>query len=98
MPNVVGEAIAVSIVGLLLGPVYPRATAVFSKLIPRDLQMSSLAAVSALGSSGGAVAPFSKGLLAQEVGTWVVHPICIGLFAGMVGCWLGLPRVGKRRD
>lgn len=98
VPNVVGEAVAVSIVGLLLGPVYPCATAVFSRLISKRLQMSSLAAISALGSSGGAVAPFFTGLLAQEVGTWVLHPICIGLFAGMVGCWFGLPKVGKRRE
>lgn len=98
VPNVIGEAVAVSIVGLLLGPVYPCATAVFSKLIPKRLQMSSLAAVSALGSSGGAVAPFFTGILAQQVGTWVLHPICIGLFAGMVGCWVGLPRMVKRRE
>lgn len=98
VPNVVGEAVAVAVVGLLLGPVYPCATAVFSKLIPKRLQMSSLAAVSALGSSGGAVAPFFTGILAQGVGTWVLHPICVGLFAGMVGCWVGLPRVVKRRD
>ena len=98
VPNVIGEAVAVSIVGLLLGPVYPCATAVFSRLIPQRLQMSSLATVSALGSSGGAVAPFFTGLLAQEVGTWVLHPICIGLFAGMVGCWVALPRMRKRRE
>lgn len=98
VPNVIGEAVAVSVVGLLLGPIYPCAMAVFSRLIPKRLQMSSLAAVSALGSSGGAVAPFFTGLLAQQVGTWVLHPICIGLFAGMVGCWLGLPRIVKRRE
>ncbi|KAL6719234.1 hypothetical protein ACLMJK_003471 [Lecanora helva] len=98
VPNFIGEAVAVSIVGLLLGPVYPCATAVFSRLIPKRLQMSSLAAVSALGSSGGAVAPFFTGLLAQQVGTWVLHPICIGLYAGMVGCWIGLPKLVKRRE
>ena len=98
VPNVIGEAVAVSIVGLLLGPVYPCATAVFSTLIERRLQMTSLAFVSALGSSGGAVAPFFTGLLAQAVGTWVLHPICVALFAGMVGCWFALPTVGKRRE
>lgn len=98
VPNVVGEAVAVSIVGLLLGPIYPCAMAVFSRLVGRRLQMSSLAAVSALGSSGGAVAPFFTGLLAQQVGTWVLHPICVALFAGMLLCWGGLPTVGKRRD
>ena len=98
VPNVIGEAVAVSIVGLLLGPIYPCATAVFSRLIPRSLLIGSLAAISALGSSGGAVAPFLTGLLAQEVGTWVLHPICIALFAVMVGCWSLLPRVVKREE
>ena len=98
VPNVVGEAVAVSLVGLLLGPVYPLAMAVLSQLMPRELQLSSLSAVSALGSSGGAVAPFFTGLLAQQVGTWVLHPICVGLFVGMVGCWVCLPKLVKRRE
>ena len=76
LPNVIGEAVAVSIVGLLLGPVYPCATAVFSRLIERRLQMTSLAFVSALGSSGGAVAPLFTGLVAGAVGTWVL--VCLG--------------------
>ena len=99
VPNVIGEAVAVSIVGLLLGPIYPCATTVFTRLIEKRLQITSLSAVSALGSSGGAVAPFFTGLLAQEVGTWVLHPICMGLFAAMVGCWVTLPRLpGKRSE
>lgn len=98
IPNVVGDAVAVSIVGLLLGPIYPCATAVVSRLVGRRLQMSSLAAVSALGSSGGAVAPFFTGLLAQQVGTWVLHPICVTLFASMLLCWGALPTVQKRRE
>ncbi|KAM0797106.1 putative MFS efflux transporter [Usnea florida] len=98
LPNVVGDAVAVSVVGLLLGPVYPCATAVFSNAVPKRLQMGCLAGVSALGSAGGAVAPFFTGLLAQGVGTWVLHPICIGLFVGMGGCWVGVPGVGKRRE
>ena len=98
VPNVVGEGVAVSIVGLLLGPIYPCSTAVFSRLVSKDIQMSSLAIVSALGSSGGAVAPFFTGLLAQQAGTWVLHPICVGLFGGMVVLWGCLPRMGKRSE
>lgn len=98
VPNVIGDAVAISIVGLLLGPVYPCATSVISKLVGKRLQISSLAAVSALGSSGGALAPFFTGLLAQQVGTWVLHPVCVLLYVAMVGCWWGLPRIGKRRE
>lgn len=98
VPNVVGEGVAVAVLGLVLGPVYPCATVVFSRLLGRRLQMSGLSFISATGSSGGAAAPFLTGLVAQRAGTWVLHPICIALFSGMVGCWFGLPRVGKRRD
>ena len=98
VPNVIGESVAVSIVGLLLGPVYPCSTAVYTRLLDKSIQMSSLAIVSALGSSGGAVAPFFTGLLAQEAGTWVLHPICVGLFVGMVVLWGCLPRLGKKEE
>lgn len=98
IPNVIGDAVAISIVGLLLGPIYPCATSVISKLVGRRLQISSLAAVSALGSSGGALAPFFTGLLAQQVGTWVLHPVCVSLYVAMVGCWWGLPKIGKRQE
>lgn len=98
VPNVVGESVAVSIVGLLLGPICPCSTAVFSRLVSKDIQMGSLAIVSALGSSGGAVAPFLTGLLAQQAGTWVLHPICVGLFGGMLVLWGCLPKMGKRKE
>jgi fucose permease len=98
VPNVIGDAVAVAIVGLLLGPVYPCATAIFSRAIGRKDQMSSLSVISAFGSSGGAVAPFTTGILAQAVGTFVLHPIAIGLFAVMLICWYGLPNSRKRTD
>ncbi|OJJ37243.1 hypothetical protein ASPWEDRAFT_38920 [Aspergillus wentii DTO 134E9] len=98
IPNVIGEAVTVALVGLLLGPVYPCATAVFSKLLPRHIQMSSLSFTSAMGSSGGAVAPFFTGLLAQNVGTVVLHPICIGLYVVMLAAWLSLPKISKRSE
>ena len=96
IPNYIGEAVAVSIVGLLLGPVYPCSTAVFSRLINRRLQVNSLTIISALGFGGAAIAPFFTGLLAQQVGTWVLHPICLGLFGVMLASWLSLPRLVKR--
>ncbi|KAI9893096.1 MAG: hypothetical protein M1814_000643 [Vezdaea aestivalis] len=97
VPSVVGNAVAVSIVGLMLGPVYPCATTILAQLIPRKLHITSLSFVSALGSSGGALAPFSTGLLAQAVGTYVLHPICIGLFGVMCLALLMLPNIDKKK-
>lgn len=98
IPNVVGDAVAVSLLGLLLGPVYPLATGVFSKLLPQNIQMSALGFIASMGSSGGALAPFLTGLLAQKVGTFVLNPICIALFAVMGTSWAFLPRRQKRTE
>ena len=88
-----------AVVGLLLGPVYPCATVVFCRLLGRALQTSGLSFVSAMGSSGGALAPFVTGMVAQRYGTWVLHPVCLGLFGVMGGCWGGLGGGGvKRRE
>lgn len=98
VPSIITDAVAEAIVGVFLGPVYPCATAVFARLLPRNIQISSLGFVASMGSSGGAVAPFFTGLLAQKVGTVVLHPICLGLFIAMEISWLMLPRTMKHRE
>lgn len=98
VPNIVGDAVAVSIVGLFLGPIYPCAATVFMRGMSRREALSGMGTASAFGSLGGAVAPFVTGLLAQAVGTWVLHPIVIALFAVMLLCWYGIPTERKRSD
>lgn len=98
VPNIVGDAVALAVVGLLLGPIYPCAASVFTALLPRNIQLSSMGFISAMGSSGGAVAPFFTGLLAQKLGTMVLHPICIGLYAVMLASWAWIPRIRKRSE
>ncbi|KAF4962921.1 hypothetical protein FSARC_9034 [Fusarium sarcochroum] len=98
VPNIVGNAIAVSIVGLLLGPIYPCAAAVFMRGMSRREALSGIGTISAFGSAGGAVAPFITGLLAQAVGTFVLHPIVIFLFTAMLLCWYFLPTEDKRTE
>ncbi len=102
VPNIAGEAVSLAIVGLLLGPIYPCAAAVFARnLLPSGgpaHQVRGLGVISAFGSSGGAVAPFTTGLLAQAAGTFVLHPIAIGLFGVMVLTWWGQPNLRKRTE
>lgn len=98
IPNVIGNAVAVAVLGLLLGPVYPCAQTIFSRLMPRHVQTTAIGFISGAGSSGGAIAPFTTGILAQAVGTWVLHPVCVGLYVVMLATWFVLPRVRKRTE
>jgi fucose permease len=86
IPNVIGGAVAVSFLRFLLGPAYPCAMAVFARLLPAEIQMSAIAFITTAGSSGGAVVPFTTGILAQAFGAWVLHPVCVGFFVMMFGC------------
>ncbi|KAF2789567.1 MFS general substrate transporter [Melanomma pulvis-pyrius CBS 109.77] len=98
VPNLIGNAVAVCVLGLLLGPVYPCAQTIFTRLIPRHIQTTAIGFIAGAGSSGGAVAPFTTGILAQASGTWVLHPVCVGLYVVMLACWAGLPRMRKRTE
>lgn len=98
VPNIIGNAVAVSIVGLLLGPIYPCAAAVFMRGMTRREALSGIGTISACGSTGGAVAPFITGLMAQAVGTFVLHPIVIFLFIVMLVCWYLVPSEVKRTE
>ncbi|KAI0161730.1 major facilitator superfamily domain-containing protein [Hypoxylon sp. FL1284] len=98
VPNIVGEAVSLAFVGLLLGPIYPCAATVFTRSLSRGDQVSGMSVISAFGSSGGAIAPFTTGILAQVAGSFVLHPIAIGLFVIMVACWFALPGERKRNE
>lgn len=82
--------------GLLLGPVYPVAVAVFMRGMATHEQVGGVGVIAAFGSSGRAAAPFTVGVLAEAVGPAVLHPIAIVLFGVMAGCWYGLPTRLKR--
>ncbi len=50
--------VAVCVVGLLIGPVYPIACEMFVKMLPSDIQVASISLMQGMGSSGGAALPF----------------------------------------
>ncbi|KZT29770.1 MFS efflux transporter [Neolentinus lepideus HHB14362 ss-1] len=96
VPNVIGSAVSVALVGFLLGPIYPCTMGVITRLLSRKLQVSSLSFIAAFGSSGGALWPFSIGLISQFKGPFVVHSVAIASFVLMEVLWVLLPKVPKR--
>ncbi|KAL7769985.1 hypothetical protein ACKLNR_001369 [Fusarium oxysporum f. sp. zingiberi] len=98
IPNVAASGVSVSIIGLLLGPIYPCAVDVFMRGMSTQERVAGMGTISAFGSSGGAIAPFTTGLLAQAKGPWVLHPIAIGLFVVMQGSWYEVPDLPRRDE
>ncbi|KAF4450224.1 hypothetical protein FALBO_16516 [Fusarium albosuccineum] len=98
VPNILGNNVAVALVGLVLGPMYPCGSAVFIRNVSRRESLRGMSTFTAFASLGGAIAPFMTGLLAQVAGTFVLHPICLSLYVIMMLCWYFIPAGEKRQD
>jgi len=97
IPSIVASSVAIALVGISLGPIYPCTMNVLSKLVEdRELLVAVVGVVGGLGNAGGAIAPFTTGLLAQSKGVWVLQPVILSLVASMIGTWWFLPNIPQR--
>ncbi|KAM0716876.1 hypothetical protein Q7P37_006728 [Cladosporium fusiforme] len=98
VPQFYVSAVAVSLQGFFLGPLFPAAVVVMTRLLPKHLHVSAIGFAAAFGGSGGAIFPFAVGVLAQAKGVSVLQPIILALLGVIFLLWLGLPRTEKKRD
>ncbi|KAL3474277.1 MFS general substrate transporter [Aspergillus californicus] len=97
VPNFYASIIAVSFQGFFLGPFFPGAVVVATRLLPKALHVSAIGFAAAFGASGAAVMPFAVGAVAQARGVQVLQPFAIGLSVGILLLWLALPRMPRMR-
>lgn len=98
VPSFAVSAVSVGLVGFFIGPMFPAAMVACTKLLPRHLHVSSIGFAAAFGGSGGAIFPYAIGAIAQAKGVQVLQPIILALLVCILGLWLGLPRIGKKRE
>ncbi|KAH8424245.1 uncharacterized protein LDX57_013056 [Aspergillus melleus] len=93
LPNFYAAAVAVSLQGFFLGPLFPSLIVVVTRILPREMHVSSIGFASAVGGAGAAVLPFTVGAMAQAKGVGVMPPIVIGLSSILFVLWLCLARI-----
>ncbi|KAH7027946.1 major facilitator superfamily domain-containing protein [Microdochium trichocladiopsis] len=96
VPQFVVSAVAVALLGLFLGPIFPGGVMMAAKLLPKHLHVSALGFAMAIGGTGGTIFPFAIGAIAQSRGVQVLQPIVLGLICVVGLLWLSFPRVHKR--
>ncbi|KAI9045975.1 putative MFS transporter [Aspergillus affinis] len=92
VPNFYASAVAVSIQGFFLGPLFPAVVVVMTKLLPKHLHVTSIGFVAAFGGAGAAVLPFVAGGIAQGSDVKSLLPFIFAVSVGILILWLGLPR------
>ncbi|GME51337.1 hypothetical protein GTA08_BOTSDO05339 [Neofusicoccum parvum] len=98
VPSFLLSAIAVAFQGFFLGPMFPGAVVAATKLLPRHLHVSAIGFAAAFGGGGAAVFPFAVGAIAQARGVQVLQPFVLALIVGCWLCWMGLPKMGKKKE
>ena len=95
VPQFIVSAVAISLVGFFIGPLFPSAVIMATKLLPQELHVAALGFAAALGGGGAAVLPFAVGAIANAKGVQTLQPIVLALLALLLGVWLSLPRIPK---
>lgn len=93
VPQFIVSAVAVSLLGFFLGPMFPGAINLTAKLLPKHIHVSAMGFAMALGGTGGTIFPFGIGALAEARGVWVMQPFMLGLLVVLAVTWLLYPRV-----
>lgn len=75
VPSLIGNAIAVSIIGLLLGPIYPIIITTAERLVPHWLMVGTVGWIGAVGQAGSAIIPFVTGTLSSKFGVISLQPL-----------------------
>ena len=77
VPSLIGSAVAVSFVGLFLGPIYPIVMNHSGRVLPAWLLTGCIGWIAGFGQAGSAFLPFLTGLLANREGIKSLQPLCV---------------------
>lgn len=96
VPNLIVSAVAVSLLGLFMGPMFPTAIVMVTKLLSKDLHVGCIGFGTAFGGSGGAIFPFIVGAIAQSKGVKTLQPVILSLLVVITVLWVLLPRTKRK--
>lgn len=97
IPQFVVSAVMVGFLGFFLGPMFPAAVVVLTKLLPKRLHVPAVGFAAALGASGACVLPFATGAIANAKGVQVLQPIILASLVVCLVMWLLIPTLPKQR-
>ncbi|CAK5262018.1 unnamed protein product [Mycena citricolor] len=98
VPSLIGDAVAVSIVGVLLGPIYPLTMNHTGRVLPGWLLTGSIGYIAGLGQAGSAIFPFMTGAISSRAGIKALQPVLISMMVVMIILWALISRPSRKID
>jgi len=75
VPSLIGGGVAVSLVGVLLGPIYPITMNVAGRTLPKWILTGAIGWIAGFGQAGSAALPFMTGAIANKAGIESLQPL-----------------------
>ncbi|KAF8172836.1 major facilitator superfamily domain-containing protein [Mycena galopus ATCC 62051] len=97
VPSLIGGAVAVSFIGVFLGPMYPIVMNHAGRVVPRWLLSGSVGWIAGFGQAGSAILPFVTGAIASKTGIRALQPMLISMMAFFPILWACVPN-SRRTD
>ncbi|KAK7039480.1 MFS domain-containing protein [Favolaschia claudopus] len=98
VPSLIGGAVAISLIGLVLGPIYPIIMNQAGRVVPRWLLSGSIGWIAGFGQAGSALLPFMTGAIASKTGIKALQPLLISMMALFPILWALVPSSPRRID
>ncbi|TFY68003.1 hypothetical protein EVJ58_g1273 [Rhodofomes roseus] len=95
VPSLIENAIAVSVVGLLMGPIYPVLMNQSTGILPKWLLTGCLGYIGGIGQAGSAVLPFITGLISSKFGIASLQPFIVSMMSTMIIIWAIVPKARR---
>ena len=95
VPSLIVSAVAIALLGVFIGPLFPTGMVMVTKMMPRHLHVGAVGFAAAFGGGGGAIFPFIVGAIAQKKGVESLQPVILAILLMIAGLWLCLPKVAK---
>ncbi|KAJ4473093.1 MFS general substrate transporter [Lentinula aciculospora] len=95
VPSIIENAVAVSFIGALLGPLFPILVGYGARILPPYLFTGGMGWITGVGTAGSAALPFITGVLASKYGIKSLQPFLVAMMCTLVGIWAVLPKMRR---
>ena len=81
VPSIIENGIAVSLVGVLLGPMFPILLGQATRVVPKVYLTPSVGFIAGIAMVGSALLPFATGVLSNQYGIGALQPLWVFIYS-----------------
>ena len=75
VPSLIENAVAVAVIGVLLGPMFPILLGQATRVVPKVYLTPSVGFIAGIAMVGSALLPFATGVLSNQYGIGALQPL-----------------------